>query len=205
MDTLNREFTSFNCTSETLDGHKGSKPNNLNNFVSKDCNLKNGTTSKSDVWKRLSNANTGDEQTPKSTISPLTRTDSSETLCSDDSSENYNSYDLVASSEGSLVSLNSIAESQASDNHGFYSFVNSKDSGEELNHSAPNTPGELRRSRPTPPLTRNNHLTVPPPTKRLQQLLPKQTNDPCAIPDDFGKLIFLRSAAICPPKHCFIV
>ena len=199
MDTLNREFTSFNCTSGTLPGHKeGSKPNNLNNFVTKDCNVQNGMTSNSDVWKRKSNALTLDDETPNSfsTDTPLTRSHSSETLCSDDDSENYHSYDLVASSEGSLVSLNSVAESQASDNHGFYSLVNTTDgannnlfNGDELNNSTPNTPEEVKRTKSTP-LTRNNHLTVPLPTKRVQQLQKKQSNDGCVIPDDFGKSHF---------------
>jgi hypothetical protein len=199
MDTLNREFTSYNCSSGTLPGRKeGSKPNNLNNFKPKDCNLQNGTTSNSDIWKRLSNAVTGDDETPNSfsTDTPLTRSHSSETLCSDDSSENYHSYDLVASSEGSLLSLHSLAESQASDNQGFY-IVNPKDSCNNSLHSdsAPNTPspGEVKRPMPTP-LTRNNRLTVPPPTKRMQQLQAKpNNNDPLAIPDDFGKLILLHT------------
>ena len=191
MDTLNREFTSFNCTSGTLPGSKEkSKPNNLNNYKPKDCNLQNGTTSNSDIWKRMSNAITGDDQIPNSysTDTPLTRSNSAETLCSDDSSDNYHSYDLVASSEGSLMSLHSLAESQASDNHGFYSFVNSKDNSSNSG-SAPNTPGELKRPKPAP-ITRNNHLTVPPTTKKMQQLQSKPpNNDTLAIPDDFGKLI----------------
>ena len=191
MDTLSREFTSYNCTSETLPRSKeGSKPNNLNNFKLKDCNIQNGSASNGDTWKRMSNTN---DQTPNSVTTdiPITRSNSSETLCSDDSSENYHSYDLVASSEGSLVSLHSLAESQASDNRGFYSFVN-PDSCDNSVHgdSAPSTPGEVRRLMPNP-TTNNNLLTVPTPTKRkLQQ--PKPTNnDPLPIPDDFGKLTFL--------------
>ena len=197
MDTLTREFTSFNCTSGTLPGSKEKgKPNNLNNYKPKDCNLQNGTTSQSEIWKRMSNAITGDDETPNScsTDTPLTRSNSAETLCSDDSNENCHSYDLVASSEGSLVSLHSLAESQASDNHGFYSFVNSKDScNNSVNSgSAPNTPVEKKRPMPSP-ITRNNHLTVPPPTKRMQPLQTKPPhNDPLAIPDDFGKLLFLQ-------------
>ncbi len=201
MDTLNREFTSYNCTSGTLPGSKeGSKPNNLNNFIPKDCNLQNGTTSNSEIWKRMSNAVTGDNQTPNSfsTDTPLTRSNSAETLCSDDSNENYHSYDLVASSAGSLASIHSLAESQASDNRGFYSFVNSKDSCNNSLHSdsAPNTPGEVKRPMPAP-LTRSNHLTVPPPTKRMQELQSKPTNnDPLAIPDDFGKRTFFLLPSI---------
>ena len=195
MDTLSREFTSYNCTSGSLPGSKeGSKPNNLNNYKSKDCNLQNGTASNSDVWKRKSSAIIGDDHTPNSLLnnSPLTRSQSSETLCSDDSSENNHTYDLVASSEGSLISLNSLAESQASENHGFYSLIDSKGSCNNSVHSdsAPNTPDEIKRPIPTPPARKNN-LTVPLPTKRIHQLQSKpNNNDPLGIPDDFGKLIF---------------
>lgn len=192
MDTLTREFTSFNCSSGTLRGNKeGSKPNNLNNFKPKDCNLQNGTTSNSDVFKRKSYPIMGGDNvhTSFSTNVPLTRSNSAETLCSENSSENCHSYDLVASSEGSLVSLRSLAESQASDNRGFYSFVNSQDScnNSMRGDSAPNTPGEVKRPMPTLK-TRNDRLTVPIPEKKIQQLQLKPiNNDPLVIPDDFGK------------------
>ncbi|XP_028403605.1 uncharacterized protein LOC114526261 isoform X2 [Dendronephthya gigantea] len=194
MDTLTREFASYNCSSGTLPGSKETnKPIHLNNFKPKDCNLQNGSNSNNDIWKRFSsNGITNDEQTPNSVLTDtsLTRSHSCETLCSNDSDENYHSYDLVASSEGSFVSLDSLAESQASDNRGFYSFVNSKDSCDNSmkGDSAPNTPREMKRPIPTP-LTKKNRLTVPIPTKRMNQLQPPTVNDPLSIPDDFGKLI----------------
>ena len=190
MDTLTREFTSYNCTSETLPvNNEGSKPNNLNNFKLKDCNVQNGSASNGDIWKLMSNTT---DQTPDSfpTDTPLTRSNSAETLCSDDSSENYHSYDLVASSEGSLVSVHSLAESQASDNRGFYSFVNADSCDNSVcGDSAPSTPGEVKRPMPNP-TAKNNLLKVPPPTKRKPQQPKPVNNDPLAIPDDFGKLTF---------------
>lgn len=192
MDTLTREFASYNCTSESLPRNKeGSKPNNLNNFKLKDCNIQNSSASNSDIWKRISNTN---DQTPNSltTDTPITRSNSSETLCSDDSSENYHSYDLVASLEGSLVSLHSVAESQASDNRDFYSFVNRDSCDNSVNSdSAPSTPGEVRRLMPNQ-ATKNSLLTVPTLTKRKKQQPKPTNNDPLAIPDDFGKRTFLH-------------
>ena len=201
MDTLTREFASYNCTSGTLPGSKEkNKPVNLNNFKPKDCNLQNGSNSNNDIWKRISsNGVTSEEQTPNSVLTDtsLTRSHSCETLSSDDSDENYHSYDLVASSEGSFASLNSLAESQASDNRGFYSFVNSKDSPDNSmkGDSAPSTPREVKRPIPTP-LTKNNRLTVPIPSKIIQQLQSQAVNDPLTIPDDFGRCTFFR-----PPKY----
>ncbi|XP_046839049.1 uncharacterized protein LOC124433295 [Xenia sp. Carnegie-2017] len=195
MDTLTRNFTSFNCvSSNSLTGSKdGMKPNNLNNFKEKDCNLHNGMNNKSNIWKRVSNAVLADESEKMkfSNSNPtLTRTNSSQTLWSNDSYENDNSYDMVACSDGSLVSLHSLAESQASDNYGFYSLVDTKDScNSSMNgDSAPGTPRTERRPEPIS-LAKNNHLSVPSPTKKHYISALPQECDPSSIPDDFGKLI----------------
>lgn len=207
MDTLNRDFTSFNCSSGTF--HLDNKPNNLNNVVSKNCNVKDGNNDNSpEIWKRRSNLQGDDD--PETVGSGndhlgLTIANSFETFYSDDGTEKSGSYDLVANSNNdSLLSLNSIDldPNQSLDKQGCYSFVNSQDSlgssckdslgnsihSEGVNLSAPGTPVQIKCPRPSP-LSRKRQKTLPhslekPKSEKVNQ---RHSSAPLGLRDDFGK------------------
>ena len=203
MDTLNRDFTSFNCSSGTL--RLETKPNNLNNVVSKNCNVKDGNNDNDnspEIWKRRSNLQSGDD--PEAV--GLTIANSFETFYSDDGTEKSGCYDLVANSNNdSLLSLSSIDldPNQPLDKQGCYSFVNSQDSvgssckdslgnsthSEGVDLSAPRTPVHIP-PRPSP-LGRKKQTTLPPSREKpkSEKVNQKHSSDPLGLRDDFGKLI----------------
>lgn len=210
MDTLTRDFTSYNCSSGTLRRPESNKQNNLNNAVSKNCNVKDDNHgSNPDVWKRMSNVRNDDEAVTNCLLTdiPFVISSSRETISSEDGTEKCDSYDLVASSNcNSQQSLSSsdFTSSQTSDKRGFYSFINSKDSFESNSQeprddsryfegddkSPPGTPIRTKR-----PLRRKQKITLSPSTERpnSEQLKRPNTSDPFGVRDDFGKSASLSS------------